>query len=384
MDELLSGASPATGLDAKDPGAYYFRTEGMTVGYDGKPLITDIEIGVEKGQILTLIGPNGAGKSTILKTITKQLEIIAGTVYIDGEDSKAVSQKELAKKLSVLLTERVRPEMMTCEDVVGTGRYPYTGSLGILTDEDYQIVQDSMAMVHISDLADRDFTAISDGQRQRVMLARAICQQPEIMILDEPTSFLDVRYKLELLAILQRMSREQGLTVVMSLHELDLAERVSDKIVCVRGERIDRFGTPDEIFTPGYIDDLYGLTVGSYDESSGRVELPAVTGDPRVFVIAGGGAGTRVFRSLQREAIPFATGILMENDVDYPVARSLAAELVSMPAFTVADPASIEAAKRLIDGCERVVCAVPEGSAASYAADLLAYARESGKPVDPA
>lgn len=363
--------------------SHYFKTEGMTVGYDGNPLITDIDIRVEKGEILTLIGPNGAGKSTILKTITKQLEIIAGTVYIDGEDVKAVSQKELAKKLSVVLTERVRPEMMTCEDVVGTGRYPYTGSLGILTDDDYQIVLEAMRMVHIADLADRDFTAISDGQRQRVMLARAICQQPEIMILDEPTSFLDVRYKLELLNILQTMSRVQGLTVVMSLHELDLAERVSDKILCVRGKTIDRYGTPDEIFTPGYIDDLYGLTVGSYDESSGRVELPAVEGDPEVFVIAGGGAGTRVFRSLQRQNTPFAAGILAENDVDYPVACSLAASVVSVPAFVPAGEKDFEEARRVMRGCGRVVVAVPEALlGAGPVPALLELARGLHLPIE--
>lgn len=363
--------------------SYYFKTEGMTVGYDGNPLITDIDINVEKGEILTLIGPNGAGKSTILKTITKQLEIIAGTVYIDGEDVKSVSQKELAKKLSVVLTERVRPEMMTCEDVVGTGRYPYTGSLGILTDEDYQIVQEAMALVHITELADRDFTAISDGQRQRVMLARAICQQPEIMILDEPTSFLDVRYKLELLNILQTMSRGQGLTVVMSLHELDLAERVSDKIMCVRGKTIDRYGTPDEIFTPGYIDDLYALTVGTYDESSGRVELPAVEGEPEVFVIAGGGSGTRTFRRLQRQAVPFATGILAENDVDYPVARSLAASIVSVSAFSTIGDEALDEARCEIDRCGRVVCALPEGQrTVSHVAALLDYARGKGLPVE--
>ena len=380
MDEREYTQAEAPAGAGEDRDAYYFCTEGLTVGYDGNPLITDIRIGIEKGRILTLIGPNGAGKSTILKTITKQLEIIAGTVYIDGEDAKAVNQKELAKKLSVLLTERVRPEMMTCEDVVGTGRYPYTGSLGILTDDDYQIVRQSMEMVHITDLADRDFMAISDGQRQRVLLARAICQQPQIMILDEPTSFLDVRYKLELLTILQRMSREQGLTVVMSLHELDLAERVSDMIVCVHGDKIDRFGPPDEIFTPGYIDALYGLTVGSYDESSGRVELPAVEGEPEVFVIAGGGTGTRVFRQLQRDSVPFAAGILMQNDIDYPVARSLAARTVSVPAFTVPGEDALAEARACIDACARVVCPLPEElRSLGHVAELLRYARSRGK-----
>ena len=136
-----------------------------------------------------------------------------------------MTNREVSKKLAVVLTERMRPELMTCEDVVSTGRYPYTGTLGILSAEDKEKVKSAMEMVHAWDLKDRDFTAISDGQRQRILLARAICQEPEIIILDEPTSFLDIRHKLELLAILKKMVLEKQMTVIMSLHELDLARR---------------------------------------------------------------------------------------------------------------------------------------------------------------
>ena len=212
-------------------GELYFKTKGLTVGYNGKPLIRDIEFGVERGEILTLIGPNGSGKSTILKSITKQLKILAGTVYIAEDDLKTVSAKELAKKMSVVLTERMKPELMSCRDIVATGRYPYTGNLGLLSEEDEAIVQQSMESVHVLDLQNRDFNAISDGQRQRVLLARALCQQPEIIILDEPTSFLDIRHKLELLSLLRKLTKERGIAVIMSLHEIDLAQKVSDKVI---------------------------------------------------------------------------------------------------------------------------------------------------------
>ena len=138
--------------------------------------------------------------------------------------------KEMAQRLSVVLTERVNPEMMNCEDVVATGRYPYTGKFGILSQEDWKIVRESMELVRITELANRDFNKISDGQKQRVMLARALCQQPDVIVLDEPTSFLDIRYKLEFLSILQEMSRKRNLTVLMSLHELDLAGRNTETI----------------------------------------------------------------------------------------------------------------------------------------------------------
>ena len=227
----------------------FLSTENLTVGYDGQPLIREVCLSVQRGRIVTLIGPNGSGKSTILKTVVGQLSKVSGTVLLAGSPMEQLRQNEIAKKMAILMTQRVHPELMTCFDVVSTGRYPYTGALGLLSKEDKRIVMDAMALVHSADLADRPFEAISDGQRQRILLARALCQQPEIIVLDEPTSYLDIRYKLELLTILKTMVREKNLAVLMSLHELDLADRVSDTVVCVSGDRIDRIGTPKEIFT---------------------------------------------------------------------------------------------------------------------------------------
>ena len=189
-------------------------------------------------------------------------------------------------------------------------------------------MRESMELVRITELANRDFNKISDGQKQRVMLARALCQQPDVIVLDEPTSFLDIRYKLEFLSILQEMSRKRNLTVLMSLHELDLAGRISDKIACVQGDRIDRFGTPEEIFTQGYIPQLYQMTTGSYDELTGDLELPSVQEKPEIFVIAGNGTGTSIFRRLQRERKAFATGILWENDIQSPHFRQYSLPLL--------------------------------------------------------
>jgi len=249
---------------------FYVETENLTVGYDGVPLIEKIGIGVRKGEILTLIGPNGSGKSTILKTLIGQLEKITGTVYLDGKADR--DPKETAKRMAIVMTERLQPELMTCRDVVSTGRYPYTGALGLLSKSDKEKVEEALKQTDSLDIADRYFSAISDGQRQRVLLARAICQEPEIIILDEPTSFLDIRYKLELLSILKRMVRERRLAVIMSLHELELAQRVSDRVVCVNGNRIDRVGTPEEIFQQEYIHSLYHMQPERYDSCFDTLE----------------------------------------------------------------------------------------------------------------
>ena len=251
----------------------YLQTDDLSVGYDGKALIQKVAFAVQRGRIVTLIGPNGSGKSTILKTIVGQLPRIGGTVLLDGKELGARSRNEIAHRMAILMTARMDPELMTCRDVVSTGRYPYTGRLGILRPEDREIVEQSLRQVDALSFADRDFRAVSDGQRQRVLLARALCQQPELIVLDEPTSFLDIRYKLELLSILKRMVRERKLAVLMSLHELELAERVSDTVVCVAGDRIDRVGPPEEIFTREYIAKLYHMEPGQYDPCFDTLEF---------------------------------------------------------------------------------------------------------------
>lgn len=338
----------------------YIWTENMTVGYGKTPLIRQIGIHVRAGEIVTLIGPNGAGKSTILRSVIRQLGLLEGTVYLDGMPMKGMGEREIAKRMSILMTERIHPELMNCEDVVGTGRYPYTGRMGILTAEDRGKVREAMEMVHAWDLASRDFSQISDGQKQRILLARAICQDPSVIVLDEPTSFLDIRHKLELLTILKDLVRRKKVAVLMSLHELDLAQKLSDYIVCVKGEYIERCGTPEEIFTSSYITGLYGITKGSYYAEFGCLEMEPVKGKPQVFVIGGNGSGIPVYRRLQRMGIPFAAGILHENDVDYPIARALASQVISEMPFEPIREETYDRAAEVLASCGQVICCLKE------------------------
>ena len=362
---------------------YYFRTEKMSVGYHKIPLIEDIEIGLEQGEILTLIGPNGAGKSTILKSIAKQLSLITGTVYLDDRNMENMSGKDVSQNMAIVLTEKLHTELMTCEDVVATGRYPYTRRIGKLSETDYKVVNEAMELVHVSEICNQEFTSISDGQRQRVMLARAICQEPQIILLDEPTSYLDVKYKLEFLSLLQELRKKKKLTVIMSLHELDLAGKVSDKILCINGKYVERFGSPKEVFEPGYISKLFSITAGSYDEGTGNMELQATKGEAKVFVIAGGGTGNMLYHSLQRQAVPFATGIIFENDLDYPTAVALATEVISTRAFEPIPEKIIEVAKQRLEACEKVICCKKDFGTfelANY--KLLDYAKGCGKSIE--
>lgn len=358
----------------------YFETENLSVGYSGKTLIHDINIAVEKAKILTLIGPNGSGKSTILKTITKHLEKIGGVITIENQNMAKLSNKELAKRMSVMLTERIDPELMTCEQVVAMGRYPYTNYFGGLTEEDRRVVRESLVMVRAEGLAERPFSDISDGQRQRIMLARAICQDPEIIVLDEPTSYLDIRHKIELLDILRKMATEKNVAVVMSLHEIDLAAKVSDQIICVKGDKIELFGTPEEVFTDERVSTLYELSSGSFNTLLGSVELMAPTGEPKVFVLGGGGMGIPVYRLLQKHKIAFTTGILFENDVDMQVAEVLASHVVTAPAFSMIREEEVAEAKRWIDCADYMIDAgTPIGEQNQRCKELKEYAVAKGK-----
>ena len=360
----------------------YFETQKLSVGYSGKVLIRDISFSVERGKILSLIGPNGAGKSTILKTISRHLEKIAGAVTIEKDSIFRLSNKELAKKLSVMLTERIEPELMTCGQVVAMGRYPYTNNFGTLTAQDKALVSEALRMVRAQELADRPFSNISDGQRQRIMLARAICQQPAILILDEPTSYLDIRHKIELLDIMRKLASEKNVAIILSLHEIDLAAKISDHIICVKGDRIENCGAPEEVFTGDFIRSLYDIESGSFNTLLGSVELVAPQGEPDVFVLAGDGKGIPFYRQLQKNKQAFSTGIIFENDVDYQVASALSKSVVSAESFNPVSESKLKEAKALIDKARYFIDAGAKiGAYNKFNRELLEYARERGKTI---
>jgi iron complex transport system ATP-binding protein len=368
--------------DHRDTADIRIGTEALTVGYNGVPLISDIALSAARGEIITLIGPNGSGKTTILKTIARQLASIRGTIYIEGKDIKTLSGRDIARKMAVVLTERIRPDLMTCYEFVSAGRYPYTGNFGLLTQKDREAVEAALELVNASEIAGRYVSEISDGQYQRILIARAVCQDPEIIVLDEPTSFLDIKHKKELLEILSGMSKTRGVSVIMSLHEIDLAERISDRIVCVKGDRIAAYGTPDEIFTGSTISDLYDIDPASYDTLLGKLELSAPEGEMRCFVIGGNGTGIPFYRELQKKGVPFAAGILMPNDIDVSVASSLAGRLICTEPFMPADETQREEAERLIDSAEFVVvCGCPEGEYNKANSALEQYAQSRGKII---
>ncbi len=234
------------------------RTEKLNIGYK-TDLIKDISLSVLPGEIVTVIGPNGCGKTTLLKTLTGELKKRGGVVYLSGDNRDELKASDIAKRMSLVMTYKIRTELMTCKEVVEIGRYPYTGALGMLSDTDRQKVEEAMEWTDVSGIKDQLFSRISDGQKQRVLLARAICQEPEILILDEPTSFLDIRHKVDILEKIRDFARAKNVAVLMSLHELGIAKNISDRVVCIGEGQVLKTGTPSEVFTEEFIRKLYHL-----------------------------------------------------------------------------------------------------------------------------
>lgn len=262
------------------------------------------------------------------------------------------------------------------------GKYYRTTNrrLGILTREDEEKVEEAMKAVHAEALGSRDFNNISDGQRQRVLLARAICQEPDIIILDEPTSFLDIKHKLDLLSILRDMAKKKQITVIMSLHEIDLAQKIADKIICVKGDTISHFGKPEEIFEENMIRELYEINNGFFDPLFGSIELPKPEGEAKTFVICGNGTGIPVFRQLQKVHTPFIAGVLYTNDVDYRLARLLADQVITEKPFMEISGETFQKALKAMESCDRVICtSVPVGSCNKRLGELIEAAKKSRK-----
>ncbi len=360
----------------------FFLTKDLKVGYQQRIVVDGINIDLSRGEILCLLGPNGCGKSTILKTIIDHIKRLDGSITVLGKDLNVLSNKDRAKEMSIVLTEKISPEMMTAEEVVATGRYPYTNHFGKLTDEDWKIINESIEIVDGQSLRHKEFKALSDGEKQRVMIARAICQESDIMVLDEPTSFLDIRFKIDLLNILGKLSLDKNKTIIMSLHEIDLVPKIADKVLLIKNGKIYKYGTPEDVITDEAVNEVYDLNSGSFNTIIGNIELPRVIESPKVFVVGGGGKATKIYRALNKKGIGFYSGILFKNDIDYNASKTLAYKTIVEDCFVDIKPKKIDEAKEYIKDCHAVIdsgVSLVGINKGNY--DLLRFASQEGVKI---
>ena len=328
------------------------------------------------------MGPNGCGKSTILKTITNQIELLNGKMTVMDKDLNSISNGERAKYMSIVLTERIDPAMMTAGEVVALGRYPHTNYFGKLTDNDLRIIEESLICVNGMKLKNKQFKYLSDGEKQRILIARAICQESDIMVLDEPTSFLDIKYKVELLNIIKSLALKKSKTIIMSLHEIELASKIADKVLLIKDGKIYDYGAPEDIITDEAIREVYNLDSGYFNTTIGNIELPKIEEEAKIFVIGGGGKASRIYRALNRRGIAFNSGILFKNDMDYNISLKLSNKTIAEDEFVNIREEKLEEAKELIKNCDLVIdSAVSLAGIGKGNYDLIQFAIEEGKRV---
>jgi iron complex transport system ATP-binding protein len=252
------------------------KTKQLSIGYKTKKVETviasNINFELQKGQLIGLVGANGIGKSTLLRTLINVQPALSGAIVLNGKDLKSTSHLELAKQLSIVLTEPLSSKNLSVYELVSLGRHPYTNWIGNLSSEDLVIINDALALVNLSELKDKKCYELSDGQLQKVMIARALAQDTDLIVLDEPTTHLDMYHKAYILKLLQRLTKETGKTILFSSHEIDLAIQLSDSMIVMKENEII-CDQPCNLISKGVFDLLFPEDLISFDKSTGSFRV---------------------------------------------------------------------------------------------------------------
>ncbi|MHB8033973.1 Fe(3+)-dicitrate ABC transporter ATP-binding protein [Clostridium botulinum] len=234
-------------------------TTNLAIAYEDKLIVNGLNMNIPKGKITTIIGPNGCGKSTVLKTIGRILKAKEGLVYLNGDDIRNLSTKEVAQKMAILPQSPQAQGGLTVGELVSYGRFPHKKGFGKLSPEDKKVIEWALDITKLTELEVTMMDNLSGGQRQRVWIAMALAQQTDLILLDEPTTYLDMSYQLEVLELLYNLNREESCTIVMVLHDLNLAARFADYMIAIRDGSIIKCGTPKEIMTKEVLKDTFNI-----------------------------------------------------------------------------------------------------------------------------
>ena len=248
------------------------RFDNIRLGYGDRTLIENLSAEVRRGELTALVGRNGTGKSTLLRAIAQLGEVMTGDIFIDGVPLRTLTPADMASRVAFVTTDKVRIANLRCRDVVALGRAPYTNWIGRMQEQDKQIVEQSLAQVGMSDYADKTMDRMSDGECQRIMIARALAQQTPIILLDEPTAFLDMPNRYELCTLLRRLAHEEGKCIVFSTHELDIAVSLCDSIALIAAPKMHLLPTR-EMIESGLIEQLFSTSGVSFDPATRSVSI---------------------------------------------------------------------------------------------------------------
>lgn len=233
--------------------------EKLTLSYGDAAIIESLDLKIAAGKITAIVGANGCGKSTLLRALARLIKPRTGSVLLDGKSVTDRPSKDVARTLALLPQSPLAPEGIAVADLVGRGRHPHQRPLTPWSARDYEVVANALEVTSTADLADRSIDELSGGQRQRVWIAMALAQETDILLLDEPTTFLDVAHQVEVLDLLTDLNKDNGTTVVMVLHDLNLAARYADELVAVHQRKVHSFGPPQSIVTSTFVQEVFGL-----------------------------------------------------------------------------------------------------------------------------
>jgi iron complex transport system ATP-binding protein len=235
--------------------------EDLGVGYVERRVIDDLSLSIERGQITALVGPNGSGKSTLLKTLARLLKPAAGTVLLDGKAIHTLSTSQVAQQMAILPQGPTAPHGLTVKELVEQGRFPHVGALRMLRQQDHEAIHEALALTNMTDFAHRSLDNLSGGERQRAWIALTLAQNTPVLLLDEPTTFLDIGHQLEVLELVRHLNRERGMTIILVLHDLNQAARYADRMVVLKRGAIVSDGEPHDVLTTSLLAEVFGVHV---------------------------------------------------------------------------------------------------------------------------
>jgi iron complex transport system ATP-binding protein len=299
---------PSAGFSFKT--APILQTHALAVGYSGRPariVAEALNVSLRAGELVCLIGPNGAGKSTLMRTLAGMQAPLSGSVTLMGDNVHTLPARDLARRLSVVLTERINPGLLTAYTLVSLGRHPYTDWSGRLSVQDEAVVRHAIADVGAESLADRLMGELSDGERQKVMIARALAQEPALMILDEPTAFLDLPRRVEMMQLLRRLAHESQRAILLSTHDLDLALRTADRIWLMPSNGHLQVGAPEDLVLSGAFEAAFRAEGVTFDAQTGAFRVHNAT-EGKVAVIGNGLPALWTRRALERAGFAVMSG----------------------------------------------------------------------------
>lgn len=231
----------------------------LEAGYPDKVVIPALNVEIPEGKITTIIGPNGCGKSTLLKTLARIIPARGGTILLEGKKISQMPTRQIAAEMALLPQAPGTPAGLSVEELVSYGRYPHQKGFGRLSAKDHELIDKALKMTHMEDLRDRSVDTLSGGQRQRAWIAMALAQDTPVILLDEPTTYLDMAHQLEIMELLEKLNKEEGKTIALVIHDLNLAARFSDKMIAMKNGRIIKEGSAEEVMTESVMNDVFDL-----------------------------------------------------------------------------------------------------------------------------